>query len=116
MKVKFTADQIDPESLKAALEREASGSETVPLEIEQTDNRAVETAIVVAIVTATAGALKTLITSALGVAKDRAAQKIIVQTERGRIEAPANLPPEQIDKLMDRIAPIVTDELNVHVA
>ena len=116
MKVKFTAAEIDPESLKAALEEASSGGETVPLEIEQTDDRAVETAIVIAIVTATAGVLKTLITSAIEVAKDRAAQKIIVQTEKGRIEAPANLPTEQIDNLMDRIAPIAGDELNVHLA
>jgi hypothetical protein len=116
MKVKFTADNIDPESLKAALERETSGSETVPLKVEQSDDRAIETAIVVAIVTATAGMLKILITSALGVAKARAAQKIIVQTKLGRIEAPANLPTEEIDNLVDRITPIATEELNVHLA
>jgi hypothetical protein len=95
------------------LEKSTGGE--VAFQIHKPEDRSIETAVLVALIGAAGTGLGTLLTGVLQLAREKFASKIIVQTEKGRIEVPANLPLDQLDKLLDRVKRLESSEVNIHL-
>ena len=79
--------------------------------------RGVESMILVAIVGAVGTGLGALITGLLQIAKQKAGQRITIQTKSGsRIQVPPNVSPEMLDTLIDKIKKLEDENLKVTIS
>ena len=114
MQVKITTKNFDVNEVRSKLQ-ESTGPE-ITYEVRKPEDRAIETAVLVALISLAGTGLQTFLSGILQFAREKLASKIIVQTEKGRIEVPANLPMDQLDKLIERVKRLETDEVSIHLA
>lgn len=114
IQVKITAKNIDVNEVKSKLE-ESAGRE-VAFQIREPEDRAIETAVLIALIGVASTGLKTLLGGLLQFGREKLASKIIVQTEKARIEVPVGLPLDQLDNLIDRVKRLETSEVSIHLA
>jgi hypothetical protein len=115
MQVKISAKSVDLNEVKASLEKTIGSTEEIEFQVHQPDDRAIETAVLVALIGAGGTVLGALISGIMQLAREKASAKIIVQTEKGRIEAPVILPKEQFERLIDRVNLLKADKVNIHL-
>ena len=95
----FDIEQILRKDLKLS-KQEISFS----LKSKLAEYRAIDPAILVAIIGSSGIALSSLISGLLNIARDRKSQKIVIQSKNGlRLEIPVNTPPEKISELIKQL-------------
>jgi hypothetical protein len=100
VEIEIVSATIRPAALRAALEAEVPG---VPFAERPPRYRAVDTAVVVAVVSGGASALTALISGvfSLSVARRAAERPLVIRGRSASIEVPPGTPPEDIAKLVE---------------
>ncbi|MCO8276776.1 hypothetical protein M1L60_39975 [Actinoplanes sp. TRM 88003] len=100
MEIEIVSATMRPAALRAALEAEVPG---VPFAERPPRYRAVDTAVVVALVSGGASAFAALISGAfsLAVARRAAQRPLVIRGRSASIEVPPDTPPEDIAKLVE---------------
>ena len=119
-RVFLSSASILPRDLKQQLEAspyEAGSLYTLQLEEEPVHYRSAgspETIVLVAVVGAVGSGLAALLTGLLQLVKQRASQKILIQSRNGtRLEVPASTPIADIDSLIEKIREMDIERIDV---
>jgi hypothetical protein len=119
MKVNITAKTISLDDIQYAL-----GESSVPPDAisfsrkEPADDREIVSAVLVAMISTGGVVLGALVTGLFQLIQKKLegkAGKVVIQTEKGRIEVPANLPMDKLDQLLDRVKKLEAEEVNIYL-
>lgn len=104
--IKINTDAISAAELKESLEQRPDWKDLnigLSLRKSKVRTRGLDPAILVAIVGAASTSMGALIAGLFQIAKEKSAERIVIQGADGeRVEFPANLPPEEIDDLIEK--------------
>ena len=109
--------EIDLEDLRKILE-ERIDSNGITLEIRKLEFilRGLDPTVLVAIVSALGTGLGALITGLLQIARQSTNKKIVMQSQSGqRLEVPADISPEELDALLEKLKELETQKVKVVV-
>jgi hypothetical protein len=115
MKLHITLDseRLKPEELKRLLEGQLDpNDDQIVLDVRKRELifRGLDPNVLVAIVAAAGTALGALITGVVEVAKQTSAKTIVIQSKNGsKLEFPAHMPSEEIDKLIEKVKKLDED-------
>jgi hypothetical protein len=107
IEIKLASGGADVQKFRNALQAQPGfGGSEAQLEIREPQKkwRAIDPTILVAIVGAAGTGLGALITGLFQIGQQVAAKKFVLEMGGGKkLEVPANTPPEQIDRLLDKL-------------
>lgn len=106
---------IQPAELQDLLINTMKTNDDVKMELRKSEIvlRGVDPTILVAIVGTIGTGLGALITGLLQIAKQKAAQKMTVQSGDNKIEVPQDISPEMLDALIDKIKKLDAENLRI---
>jgi len=110
----MTADEL-LRHLNAALD-ESIKQQALVLDKRKPRFRELDTAVVVATIGVIGASLASLINAIFALAKERASQKIVLQSQKGlKIEFPANLGNTEIDTLIEKVRAMDDEKISIRI-